>query len=158
MKLLNEVKEEFFFTTYNIDQLISKYLIRRLGVQDIETINALGLKGRMTFQTRLDLLMQIKWVSNTNKRKLEIYSKLYQSLMLKKGNLIDTNEADFEFLLRQYPQASQNAAEQKVGTILKDFVLDVQHIIEKISKIPTLQIMNDSDTKKVDRVIPLPAL
>ncbi len=158
MKLLNEVKEEFFFTTYNIDQLISKYLIRRLGVQDIETINALGLKGRMTFQTRLDLLMQIKWVSNTNKRKLEIYSKLYQSLMLKKDKLIDTDESDFAFLVRHYPQSVKDATDHRVGTILKDFVLDVQQIIEKISKIPTLQIMNDSDTKKIDRVIPLPAL
>ena len=158
MKLLNEVKEEFFFTTYNIDQLISKYLIRRLGVQDIETINALGLKGRMTFQTRLDLLMQIKWVSNTNKKKLEIYSKLYQSLMLKKDKLIDTDQTDFEFLIKHYPQPVDETSDYKVGTILKDFVLDVQHIIEKISKIPTLQIMNDTDAKKVDRVIPLPAL
>ncbi len=158
MKLLNEVKEEFFFTTYNIDQLISKYLIRRLGVQDIETINALGLKGRMTFQTRLDLLMQIKWVSNTNKKKLEIYSKLYHSLMMKKDKLIDTDQADFEFLVKHYPQPTLDPSDLKVGTILKDFVLDVQHIIEKISKIPTLQIMNDADTKKIDRVIPLPAL
>lgn len=158
MKLLNEVKEEFFFTTYNIDQLISKYLIRRLGVQDIETINALGLKGRMTFQARLDLLMQIKWVSNTNKKKLEIYSKLYQSLLLKKGKLIDTDRDDYKFLLYHYPQPVSIESDQKVGNILKDFVLDVQYIIEKISKIPTLQIMNDSDTKKVDRVIPLPAL
>ena len=145
MNLFDEVKEEFFFTTYNIDQLISKYLIKRLGVKDIETINALGLKGRMTFETRLDLLMQIKTVSRINQKKLEIYSKLYQSLMLKKDSLLNATSKYFEFLAENYPQKETINSEKKVGQILTDFVLDVQHIVEKISKVPTLKIINEVD-------------
>lgn len=156
MNLLNEVKEEFFFTTYNIDQLISKYLIKRLGVNDIETINALGLKGRMAFETRLDLLMQIKSVSKLNKRKLEIYSKLYQSLMLKKESLITTSKDYFQFLVENYPQEKTLASEKKVGKILTDFVLDVQLIIEKISKVPTLKIVNEDD-HSIEEVVHLSA-
>ncbi|MDJ0646873.1 MAG: hypothetical protein QNJ57_12900 [Flavobacteriaceae bacterium] len=157
MNLLNEVKEEFFFTTYNIDQLISKYLIKRLGVNDIETINALGLKGRMTFETRLDLLMQIRSVSKLNKKKLEIYSKLYQSLMLKKDTLLNATGKYFEFLAENYPQEDTMTSDKKVGKILTDFVLDVQHIIEKISKIPTLKIINDDD-RSVEKVVHLSAI
>ena len=157
MNILNEVNEEFFFTTYNIDQLISKYLIKRLGVDDIETINALGLKGRMTFETRLDLLMQIKSVSNSNKKKLEIYSRLYQSLMLKKDTLVAATGEYFHFLVENYPQEKSMPTEKKVGKILTDFVLDVQSIIEKISKIPTLKIINEND-QSVEKELHLSAI
>lgn len=157
MNLLNEIKEEFFFTTYNIDKLISKYLIKRLGVNDIETINALGLKGRMTFETRLDLLMQIKSVSKQNKKKLEIYSKLYQSLMLKKDSPVHATSEYFQFLAENYPQEKSLATEKKIGKILTDFVLDVQHIIEKISKIPTLKIVNEDD-QSIEKVVDLSAM
>ena len=155
MNLLNAVKEEFFFTTYNIDQLISKYLIKRLGVEDIETVNALGLKGRMTFETRLDLLMQIKSVSATEKKKLEIYSKFYQCLMLKKDELSNSSKDCFCFLKENYPQDDLITADKKVGKILTDFVLDVQSIIERISKIPILKITADNDDSRVEKVIDL---
>ncbi|NNC70064.1 MAG: hypothetical protein HKN90_04495 [Flavobacteriaceae bacterium] len=155
MNLLNAVKEEFYFTTYNIDQLISKYLIKRLGVEDIETVNALGLKGRMTFETRLDLLMQIKSVSASEKKKLEIYSKFYQCLMLKKDVLTHTSEDCFRFLRENYPQEDLTHTDKKVGKILTDFVLDVQHIIERISKVPILKITADHDHSRVEKVIDL---
>jgi len=155
MNLLNAVKEEFYFTTYNIDKLISKYLIKRLGVEDIETVNALGLKGRMTFETRLDLLMQIKTVSPTEKKKLEIYSKFYQCLMLKKDELSSASEDCFCFLKENYPQDDEINTDKKVGQILTDFVLDVQNIIERISKVPILKITADNDDSKVEKVIDL---
>ncbi len=157
MNILKEVKEEFFYTTYNIDQLISKYLIKRLGVDDIETINALGLKGRMTFKTRLDLLMQIRSVSKINKQKLEIYSFLYQALMLKKEELSEINEKYFSFLNENYPQENILSPDKRVGKILTDFVLDVKNIIEKISKIPTLRIIDETNDS-VEKVIHLSAI
>ena len=144
MNLLTKVREEFYFNTYKIDRLISNYLIKRLGVNDIETINALGLKGRMTFETRLDLLMQIKSVSRIDKKKLEIYSKLYQSITLQKDYPLNNRNDYFQFLVENYPQEEGLSGNKKVGKILIDFVLDVRQIIEKISRIPTLKIIDDS--------------
>ena len=157
MNILKEVKEEFFYTTYNIDQLISKYLIKRLGVNDIETINALGLKGRMTFKTRLDLLMQIRSVSELNKQKLKIYASLYQALMLKTDIFNEINEKYFAFLIEHYPQDKTISSDKKIEKILIELVLDVQNIIEKISKVPTLQIINE-ENHSVDKVIHLSAI
>jgi len=157
MIMLTKVKEEFFFAAYNIDRLISNYLIKRLGVNDIETINALGLKGRLQFENRLDLLMQIKSVSSLDKKKLDVYSKLYKILILKNETLINHDKEYFSFLLENYPQKNDSDPKHKTGYILRDFVLDVQHIIKRISTIPSFNVINEK-SKKVEKVVHLSAL
>ena len=156
MSILEGVKEEFFYTTFNIDNLISKYLIKRLGVNDIKTINALGLKGKKAFNKRLHLLMQIKSISPHKKKKLDIYAKLYQALMLKKDMLV-ASEDDFTFLTENYPQKDSLDTSKKVGKILTDFVLDVQYTIEMMSKIPTIKVVNEKNNS-VEKVVALTAL
>ena len=155
--MLTKVKEEFFYAAYNIDRLISNYLIKRLGVNDIETINALGLKGRLQFENRLDLLIQIKSVSSLDKKKLDIYSKLYKILILKKEALLDQDKEYFAFLAENYPQKTGSDSANETGYILRDFVLDVQQIIKRISTIPSFNVINEK-SKKVEKVVHLSAL
>lgn len=139
MKLLKDVKEEFFFATYHIDKLISAYLFKKLGIENTENMSNLGLKGRSKFESRVDLLLQMKTLSNDKKKKLEIFTEIYNVMMLKKENFSSKSEEYFAFLIQNYPQKENINSSERASSILKDFIADVQSMVKSITNVQGIQ-------------------
>lgn len=139
MKLLQDVKEEFFFATYNVDKLISAYLIKKLGMESMEAMSNLGLKGRSKFESRLDLLMQLKSLNKDKKKKLEIFTEIYNIMMLKKKDFSTNSEEYYSFLIKNYPQKENLGSSDRASNILREFILDVQRMVKNITSIHNLE-------------------
>lgn len=139
MKLLKDVKEEFFFATYHIDKLISAYLLRKLGIENVENMSNLGLKGRSKFENRIDLLLQLKSLSNDKKKKLEIFTEIYNVMMLKKDKFSSKSEEYFAFLIKNYPQKEGVDSSDKASGILRDFIVDVQQMVKRTTTVQGIQ-------------------
>lgn len=139
MKILKNVKEEFFFATYHVDKLITSYLIEKLGIDSIESMYSLGLKGRSKFEDRLDLLMQLKTLSTDKKKKLEIFNEIYNVILLRKETPYAKTDEYFSFLVKNYPQKQNLDSSEKASNILKDFVIDVQLMIKNMTSTPSVK-------------------
>ena len=150
MDIISEIRNKFVDSSLNIDDLISNYLMKRLGVNNIETINALSNDGKLTFKKRLDLLLQIKTHSTIEAAKIKVYTEVYDKFLdcnyvknyTEAYALMPSND---HFLRILYPQNNTSNKENHLELITDDLILDVERIITSLTKIHRIQIIDDID-------------
>jgi len=150
MDIISEIRNKFIDSSLNIDDLISNYLMKRLGVKYIETINALSNDGKLTFKKRLDLLLQIKSHSTIEAAKIKVYTEVYDKFLESKyvSNyteayaLMPSND---HFLTILYPQNDRTNKEEHFELVTNDLICDVERIITSLTKIHRILIIDDVD-------------
>jgi len=150
MDIISEIRNKFIDSSLNIDDLISTYLMKRLGVNNIETINALSNDGKLTFKKRLDLLLQIKNHSTIEAAKIKVYIQVYDKFLnsnyvnnyTEAYTLMPSND---HFLTILYPQNHTANKEERLELVTSDLITDVERIVTLLTKIHKIQIIDDID-------------
>jgi len=150
MDIISEIRNKFIDSSLNIDDLISNYLMKRLGVNNIETINALSNDGKLTFKKRLDLLLQIKNHSTIEAAKIKVYTEVYDKFL--DSNYVNNYTEAYvlmpsnqHFLTILYQQTDSTNKEERLELITNDLIRDVEKIITSLTKIHRIQIIDDVD-------------
>lgn len=150
MDKISEIRNKFIDSSLNIDDLISNYLMKRLGVNNIETINALSNDGKLTFKKRLDLLLQIKNHSTIEAAKIKVYTEVYDKFL--DSNYVNNYSEAYalmpsndHFLTILYPQDDSTNKEEHFEYVTNDLISDVERIITSLTKIHRIQIIDDVD-------------
>ena len=150
MDIISEIRNKFIDSSLNIDDLISNYLMKRLGVNNIETINALSNDGKLTFKKRLDLLLQIKNHSTIEAAKIKVFTEVYDKFL--ESNYIKNYTEAFvlmpsnsHFLTILYPQDNSSNKEEQLELITDALISDVEKIVQSLTKIHRIQIIDDVD-------------
>ena len=153
MDIISEIRNKFIDSSLNIDDLISNYLMKRLGVNNIETINALSNDGKLTFKKRLDLLIQIKNHSTIEAAKIKVYTEVYDKFL--DSNFVNNYTEAYalmpsndHFLTILYPQNDPINKEEHLELITDALISDVERIITSLTKIHRIQIIDDVDDIK----------
>ena len=148
MDIVEGIKNRFIDSSLNIDDSITNFLMKRLGVTNIETINALSKDGKLTFNKRLDLLLQIKTPTTIEEAKIKVYRELHDKFL---NNPFITNYKDCfnlmpsnaHFLQIIYPQKQELSKEEQFELATYCLLLNVEDIIADLTKIHTIQIVDD---------------
>ena len=89
--MLNDLQENVRQNTMVIDQMISKYLANRLGVNDVQTINALGTKGHLSLKEKFGLFSDLMNMSKIDRAKFKVYNKINEEVLLQNDLLSSNN-------------------------------------------------------------------
>ena len=84
MKILSDLNDKVLHTTELLDSLISRYFANRLGVKDIQVINALSSDGYLTLTRKIELFCDIAHLSKIDRAKLKVFSKINNDILLGK--------------------------------------------------------------------------
>ncbi len=148
--LLKEVKQKFSKASSTIDQIISNYLTKRLGVDNIDTINTLTNDERGTYNDRLDLLLKVTNPTNIESGKIKVFTdlskrftkiKYYKSL----EHLFELVPTHVHFLFVLYPQKNDISPEAKFKLATYELIEDVIKIIDHLATIRKIKIIEDDD-------------
>lgn len=148
MDIISGIKNRFIESSLNIDDLITTYLMKRLGVTNIETINALSKDGKLTFNKRLDLLLQIKTPTTIEEAKIKIYRELHDKFLnnpyiTNYKDCFDLMPSNAHFLQIIYPQKQELSKEEQLELATCCLLLNVEDIIADLTKIHTIRIVDD---------------
>ncbi len=148
--LLKEVKQKFLKASSSIDDLISSYLTKRLGVDNINTINTLTNDERGTYNDRLDLLLKVTNPTNIESGKIKVFtdlSKRFSNIKYHKNlaHLFELIPTHVHFLLVLYPQKNDFSLEDKLKFATYELIEDVIGIIDHLATIRKIKIIEDED-------------
>jgi len=148
--LLKEVKQKFSSASSTIDQIISNYLTKRLGVDNIDTINTLTNDERGTYHDRLDLLLKVTNPTNIESGKIKVFtdlSKRFTNIKYYKNleHLFELVPTHVHFLFVLYPQNNDISLENKFKLATYELIEDVIEIIDHLATVRKIKIIEDDD-------------
>ncbi len=153
--VLKEVKQQFIQASSTIDELISNYLTKRLGVDNINTINTLTNDERGTYNDRLDLLLKVTNPTNIESGKIKVFtdlSKRFSNIKYYKNlaHLYESIPTHVHFLLVLYPQKSESSIEDKFKFATYELIEDVIAVIDHLATIRRIKIIEDDDLSLIN--------
>lgn len=143
--MLTDLKKNIIENTKIIDLAISKYFANRLGVNTIDTINALGINGDLTFNKKVNMFCDIMPLTKIDKAKLKVYTKINNEIVLNKDNL--TFEEYFlhlrsyhPFLFNTYLKSSDQhlSIQEKLTFTIQKLIYDVVRLTHAYIKKPKI--------------------
>jgi len=146
--LLKEVKQKFINASATIDELISDYLTKRLGINNINTINTLTVNEKGTYNDRLDLLLKVTSPTTIQTGKIQVFKDLckrfsnikYYDDLEHCFNLMPSN---VHFLFIIYPQKIELTNEDKFKLASYELIEDIIQIINQLTAIHKISIVED---------------
>jgi len=134
-----------------IDESISNYLTKRLGINNINTINTLTANEKGTYNDRLDLLLKVTNPTNIETGKIKVFTDLckrfsnikYYDDLEHCFNLMPSN---VHFLFIIYPQKKELTNEQKFKSASYELIEDIIQIINQLTTIHKISIVEDNDS------------
>lgn len=141
MKILNNLKEKIAENSEYIDVKITAYFADRLGVEDVNTINALGTDGEFTFNQKVNLFCELLPLTNIDKAKFKVYLRIHNETFENTDLL--TPDPYFSKLNSYHPFLFNNYVEDKeflsieekltfaIHQLIDDVVLLTPHYIKK---------------------------
>lgn len=82
MKMLTDLRKKIAYKSKIIDEKISSYFADRLGVTDVETINALGIDGNFTFNQKVNLFCELLPLTKIDKAKFKVFLQITNEFVL----------------------------------------------------------------------------
>ena len=135
MKMLNDLREEIVINTSLIDDMISRFLANRLGVDDIKTINALGTEGTLSFKEKVTLFCDVIPISKIDKAKFKVFTKIYYELLLnnsdESNNQLIPLQNYYPFLFNMY------LVNESITSIKEKLIFAMQRLINDVVNITT---------------------
>ncbi|MBT8385361.1 MAG: hypothetical protein KJO83_06600 [Bacteroidia bacterium] len=136
MKMLNDLREEIVINTSLIDDMISRFLANRLGVNDVKTINALGTEGALTFKEKVTLFCDVIPISKIDKAKFKVFIKIYYEFLL--DNSPDASNNQLIQLQNYYPFLFNTyLVSESITSIKEKLIFAVQRLINDVVNITT---------------------
>jgi len=136
MKMLNDLREEIVINTSLIEDMISRFLANRLGVNDIKTINALGTEGNLTFKEKVTLFCDVIPISKIDKAKYKVFTKIYYELLPDYSPETSNNQLIqlqnyYPFLFNTY------LVNESITSIKEKLIFAVQRLINDVVNMTT---------------------
>lgn len=141
MKMLTDLRKKFAHNSKIIDEKISSYFADRLGVTDVETINALGTDGDFTFNQKVNLFCELLPLTKIDKAKFKVFLQITNEFVLNDDDF-ELSNADLElnnyhpFLINTYSVGMDaHSIKEKltfaVHRLIDDVVMLIPYYIEK---------------------------
>lgn len=132
--MLTDLQEKIIENTDVVDEMISRYLASRLGVNDVKTIDALGASGNLTFNEKIALFCNLMPLSKIDKAKFKVYSKINNEILLNRDVLSSDNY--FSDLNRYHPFLFNTYLENKDDLSIKEKLkFAINQIIDDVVKL-----------------------
>ena len=135
-----EKRNEVLEIALLVENMTSKHLAKLLGIKKYENSKTLGNKSSsLSFNQKIDLLIDINALSNEEKRKFDAFMKIRNQFM---HNLYAKNyescisylEGTENFLLKNYPQLSDLTKEDKLRNAALSLSYEVKSLTVNIIK------------------------
>jgi len=141
MKMLTDLRKKIAHNSEIIDDKISSYFADRLGVTDLETINALGTDGDFNFHQKVNLFIELLPLTKIDRAKFKVFLQITNELILN-DDIFGFDNGNFEFnnyhpfLINTYSvDMEKHSLKEKltfaVHRLIDDVVVLIPHYIAK---------------------------